>query len=270
MLPTTKTPPKSALSDYTILIYGPAKFGKSEFCSKAEDALFLATEPGLNSIEAYQEPIPSWEKLLAACAELAEGKHRFKTVILDTVDQAYKLCAEHVCRQLKITHESDLPQSKGYSVVNNEFHRVLRKLAFLPYGLFLVAHSQEKEIETRTGRFMKAIPTLPEKPRKIVLELVDVILFCDFEVADDQSGAKSFRRVLRTKPSPNFEAGDRTRRFPSVLPWDDPDPAVNYARFVDAFERSGGVPSAPAPAAPRAALPVPPAPEKPIASRVSR
>lgn len=270
MLPTTKTPPKSSLADLSILVYGPAKFGKSEFCSKAEDALFLATEPGLNSIEAYQEPIPSWEKLLSVCAELAEGKHRFKTIVLDTVDQAYKLCAEHICRQLKITHESDLPQSKGYSVVNNEFHRVLRKLAFLPYGLFLVAHSQEKEIETRTGRFMKAIPTLPEKPRKIVLELVDVILFCDFEVSTDESGAKSFRRVLRTKPSPNFEAGDRTRRFPAVLPWDDPDPAVNYARFVEAFERAGVAPEPPTVDLTPAFASAPATTEKPATARASR
>ena len=96
-------------------------------------------------------PIQSWDQLLAACGEIAEGKHPFKTIIVDTVDNAYRMCADHVCAKFKIEHESDLGYGKGWALINNEFHRVHTKLAFLPYGLFLVSHSVEREIETRTG-----------------------------------------------------------------------------------------------------------------------
>ena len=47
MLPKTKSKPKHTLSDLTALVYGPSKIGKSTWCSKADDALFLATEPGI-------------------------------------------------------------------------------------------------------------------------------------------------------------------------------------------------------------------------------
>lgn len=228
MLPTAKTPPKLSLADLTVLVYGPTKIGKSDWCSHAESALFLSTEPGLNSLEVFQAPITSWDELLTACAEIAEGKHPFKTIVIDTVDNAFKMCAEHICRKFKVDHEADLPYGKAYALISNEFQRVLNKLAFMPYGLILISHSQTAEIETRTGKHTKIVPTLPEKARKTVLGRVDMILYCDIEVIPGTDGVSSARRVMRTKPSKEYEAGDRTGRLPEVID-------LNYDKFIEAF-----------------------------------
>lgn len=222
MLPTTKTKPKASLSDLTALVYGPSKIGKSTWCSHADKAIFLATEPGLNALEVFQSPITCWEDLLKACAELAEGKHDFKTVIVDTVDILYRMCSEHICQKFKIEHESDLGYGKGYALINNEFQRVLTKLAFLPMGLILISHSQEREIETRTGKKTRIVPTLPDKARKLVTGLVDLVLFCDLESKKNADGKAHHQRVMRTKPSPNYDAGDRTGRLPEMIPLDFP------------------------------------------------
>jgi hypothetical protein len=247
MLPTQKTPPKASLSDLTVLVYGPSKIGKSTWCSQADGALFLATEAGLNNLDVFQVPIATWDELLTACKEIAEGKHAFKTIILDTIDNAYRMCAEHMCQKFKIEHESDLGYGKGYALVNNEFYRVLNKLALLPYGLFLISHSQERELETRTGKLTRIVPTLPEKARKIVIGMVDVILFCDLEVAQGPDGKPIQKRVLRTKPNVNYEAGDRTGRLPEVIDLD-------FAKFVAAFVQGPSTPpAAPAPATATAA-----------------
>lgn len=233
LLPTQKTPPKPDLADLTVLVYGATKIGKSTWCSHADNAIFLSTEPGLNSLEVFQVPVRSWDELLTACGEIAEGNHQFKTVILDTVDNAYRMCAEHVCRKFKVEHESDLGYGKGFALINNEFQRVLNKLAFMPYGLYLISHSQETEIETRTGKYNKTVPTLPEKARKIVLGLVDMILYCDIETAAGADGKMIARRVMRTKPSLYYEAGDRTGRLPEVIDLD-------YARFADVLSATPG------------------------------
>jgi len=230
MLPTEKTPPRQNLADLTVLAFGPSKIGKTTWASGAQGALFLATEPGLNSLDVFQVPIRTWDELLAVCAEIADGKHQFKTIIIDTIDNGYKLCADHICAKFKIEHESDLGYGKGWSLVNGEFQRVLSKLAFLPYGLFLISHSQEKEIETRTGKYVKIVPTLPDKARKIVLGMVDMILFCDLEVSSDENGKQVVRRVMRTKPSLYYEAGDRTGRLPETID-------LNYKAFLEAFNK---------------------------------
>jgi AAA domain-containing protein len=228
MLPTEKTAKKTSLADLTVLVYGQTKIGKSTWCSSAEGALFLATEPGLNHLEVFQIPIASWEQLLAAGKEIAEGKHAFKTVVIDTIDNAFRMCAEFVCAKNKIEHESDLGYGKGYALISNEFFRVLNKLALLPYGLFLISHSTEKEFDTRTGKITRIVPTLPDKARKIVLGMADMVLFCDVEPITGPDGKPSVRRVVRTKPSPHYEAGDRTGRLPDVMDLD-------FKKFTDAF-----------------------------------
>jgi hypothetical protein len=240
LLPSAKTAPKPNLADLTVLAYGQTKIGKSTFCSNSESAVFLATEPGLNALDVFQVPIQSWDDLLTACAEITEGKHPFKTVIIDTVDNAYKFCADYILKKFKIEHESDLGYGKGYALINNEFQRVLTKLAFLPCGLFLVSHAKEIEVETRTGKYTRVVPTLPDKARKIVLGMVDMVLYCDLEVTVGESGEQRMRRVIRTKPSLYYEAGDRTGRLPETLDLD-------FSKFFEAFH------TAVAPSKPQAA-----------------
>jgi hypothetical protein len=228
LLPSAKTAPKPNLADLTVLAYGQTKIGKSTFCSNSESAVFLATEPGLNSLDVFQVPIQTWDDLLEACAEIVAGKHAFKTVIIDTVDNAYKFCTDYILKKFKIEHESDLGYGKGYAIVNNEFQRVLTKMAFLPYGLFLVSHAKEIEVETRTGKYTRIVPTLPDKARKIVLGMVDMVLYCDLEVTVGENGEQRMRRVIRTKPSLYYEAGDRTGRLPETIDLD-------FVKFYAAF-----------------------------------
>ncbi len=225
ILPTAKTPPKPSLADLTVLVYGQTKIGKSTFCGNADGALFLATEPGLNALDVYQVPIQSWAELRNACGEIEKGGHPFRTVIIDTIDNAYKFCTDHVLKEHSIEHESDMGYGKGYALINNEFQRVLTKLAFLPYGLFLVSHAKDIEIDSRTGKYHRIVPTLPDKARKIVLGMVDMVLYCDLEDAED----KSTHRVIRTKPSKYYEAGDRTGRLPETLD-------LNFGKFYEAFD----------------------------------
>jgi len=234
-LPQSKTPPSDKLTDKTTLIYGPTKIGKSTFCSQAPQALFLATEPGLKSLNTYEVSIGSWDEMLVACKEIASGGHQFSPIVIDTADNAFKFCADHVCGKQGVTHQADLPYGKGHALVNNEFQRVLNKLAALPYGLILVSHSMEKEIDSSTGKYNRTVPTMPEGARKIILGMADMVLFCDIEMVDAPDGSKMPRRVIRTKPNKYYEAGDRTGRLPETIDLD-------FAKFSEAFKGNGAVP----------------------------
>ena len=179
----------------------------------------------------FHIPIDSWETFLKACNELAQGSHNFKTMVIDTIDNAFRLCSQYICEKHNVEHESDLPYGKGYALVQNEFYRVIHKLSMLPYGLYMVSHAVEKEFETRTGKYVKTVPTIPDKIRKILLGMVDIILFCDIEVTKDNDGKPMVRRVMRTKPSKDYEAGDRTGRLPHLIDLD-------YGAFLVAYQGS--------------------------------
>jgi hypothetical protein len=227
------TMPVEELSGLTALLYGPTKIGKSTWASQSDNPLFLATEPGLNHLKRFEVVIDSWQTLLETCALLVKGAHPYKTIVIDTIDNAYLMCRRHICEKNNITDPGDLEYGKGHSLVNGEFHRVLTRLAQLPYGLFLISHSQEIEIKTRTGKFMKTVPTLPGKSRSIVLGLVDVVLYADMEVVIDENENATERRVVRTKPSSAYEAGDRTGKLPPVLP-------LEYPAFTKAWSIASG------------------------------
>lgn len=221
-LPSAPTPPKQSLSDLTIFIHGAPKAGKSGWCSHATTPLFLATEAGLNHLNVHQVPIATWDEMLAACAEIAQGKHPFKTVVIDTADNAYRMCTRYILDQQKITHESDLGYGKAYAMIQAEFYRVINKLALLPYGLILVSHSEAKEFDTRTGKITRMVPTLPDKARRMLMGMVDVILYFDLERQTKSTGEIVFERSIRTKPSVYYDAGDRTGRLPETIEptWD--------------------------------------------------
>ncbi len=86
------------------------------------------------------------------------------------------MCSDYVCAKHGIEYEGDMGHGKGWALVKNEWHRVLTRLASLPYGLILISHAIDKTIETRTGEYTKTQPSLPDRARNVVLGLVDIIL----------------------------------------------------------------------------------------------
>jgi len=229
-LPKSKSVPVSSLQAMTILVYGRPKIGKSTFCSQAPGAIFLATEPGLHSLSVHQLPITDWAGLLEACNLLAAGKHEFQTIVIDTVDLAFRMCERQVCEDNGIKHVADLKWGKGYALANNEFFRVMTKLGHMPYGVILTSHAVQFEVDDRTGKFMRTMPTLGPKARDIVTGMADMIMFADVEHSkDSKTGAFTERRVLRTQPSKFWDAGDRTGRLPDTVD-------LGWAAFVKAFE----------------------------------
>lgn len=226
--------PSKPVTDWTQLligIYGDPKIGKSTFLSQRPGMLILDTENGLQSLECYRSQIDSWPRMLEVCNEIAAGDHRFKAIGIDTIDNLYDYCLTHVCADASISHPSDLNYGKGWAMVQKEFKRVLLKLTMLPYGLMWVSHAKQEEKETRTGKQTKTVLTIPGSCRRLVLGMSDIVLFADMEtVGDDKS--RETRRVLRTKPTKAYEAGDRTGKLPETLP-------LGWDAFAEAFKVGG-------------------------------
>lgn len=232
-LPTEKRKPKHDLSTKSTLIYGPPKIGKSTLASQFPESLFFECEPGLNELEVYSIPTYDWGSFLQAAAAVVEGNHKFKTIVVDTVDNAFKFCSEYTNKKLGVEYEGDADSGKGWTFAKNEWHRVLTKLAGLDCGLVLISHSTDKKVETRVGEYTKTQPTLPDRARNIVLGIVDMILYCDVRQVKGEEGT-TFERIIRTKPHATYEAGDRSGRLPPVLP-------MSYEALAKAYNTGEGL-----------------------------
>jgi hypothetical protein len=231
MLPTERTKPKTDLSDFNFIIYGPPKIGKTTLAADFPGAVFLATEDGQNALDCYRVPMDSWPGFLDACGELLAGDHPFKTVVVDTVDNLWGLCQRYICEKRSIEHESELAYGLGSELIRVEFFRALTKLSMLPYGLVLISHAVTREITTRTGKYDRVLPSFKEREQGRLLGMADFILFCDFVVVPDEEGKPHARRAIRTKTSETYVAGDRTGRLPDPLP-------LNFGVFKQEFDKA--------------------------------
>jgi len=220
-LPEKTTKPKTGIAEQSILLYGAGKIGKSTFASQFPDALFLATEAGLNHLEAYQLPITSWEDMLEACRLVSDGKHQFQTIVIDTIDNMYRHCADYICKKNNVDILGDIGWGKGPAKADNEFFRVVQKLTYLPYGLVLISHSTTIDYEKDGIKTTKIVPSLPPKTSPLIIGLVDTILYCDIMRVRGEGEDKAsprYERVIRTAPSKKYYAGSRTNTLTDTIP----------------------------------------------------
>jgi len=232
MLPTEKRKPIGDLSQEIILAYGSPKIGKSTFCSHFPDALFLSTEPGLNHLEVFECPVGNWQAFVEAVRDIEASPTKFKTIIVDTIDNLYLFCRDYMNKVNGVKHESDMDWGRGWSDIDGEFRRQITRLTQIrTVGVCFVSHSEEKEIKKRGAKEseFKIAHTLPNRARKVINPLADMILYMSL----DEKG----ERVIHTKETVEYEAGDRTGRLPDILPLD-------YKAFLLAYYGSNGDESA--------------------------
>jgi len=180
-LPTEMSKPSTRLGDYSVLLYGLEKIGKTTLAAQFPDALFLMTEPGGRGLSIYQTPITNWPTFKKSLRLLAKDK-RFKTVTVDTVDILFKMCERSVCRKMGIDHPSDEDWGKGWNAIRDEFTEQMALLLSLGKGVILISHATEREIKRRDGSKYHVIgPTMAGQARSVIQPMVDIWCYYAFD-----------------------------------------------------------------------------------------
>lgn len=231
-LPTEKTQPSLSPETIKALLYGPPKVGKSTLASQLDPnhTLFLATEPGLGALEVFEMPVDSWHTFREIGASLAEDPKQYRLIVIDTVDELYRMCSDEICERFDVDHPGDMGYGKVWAGISDEFRLRVGKLAGLGLGVWFVSHAKDIEIETRVGKITKTIPTVSGQARQYLLGFCDFLFYAAFEL-----GEEGDRRILHTSGTENFEAGGRLE-LTHPLPLDaaalrkDLDRAFNASR----------------------------------------
>lgn len=231
-LPTEISVPATELGLYSILLFGEPKVGKTSLAAHFPDAFLLEFEPGGRAIRAFQKDVHSWSEFKEYLT-LLEGTNRFKTVVMDTADIAYKMCLEWICQEKGFEHPSDESYGKGWSLVNSEFVAQIHRMLNLGRGVIFVSHAQEKEIKSRLGdTYEKIVPTMSGGGRAALEALADIWAY--------MYHGKEGRRWIRIRGNDHIAAGCRLKeRFVGVeeinLGRSDEEA---YRHFVSAFQKT--------------------------------
>lgn len=218
------------LHENLMLWYGPPKIGKTTFGSQFPAALFLLTEDGAKHLHVKAWRVRNWQEFCGK-VDLIEKNIKdcpFQNVIIDTVDNLSDMCTEFTCGKLGVADLTDAEWGKGFAAFTREFKKQVNRLVRLGLGVGFISHAEEKTVKADSitnpyapgkanekGEVSITVPTMEKRVRKFVLGLVDMILYMTVR----GKGTK-IERVIYTKPTLSFEAGDRTGRLPEVLPLD--------------------------------------------------
>ena len=208
-----------------LLLAGPPKIGKTEFCTMAPDALILAFEVGTNARPgAMVQKIDTWStfKLVLRQLDKPEAKEKFSTICVDTVGIAYDLCEKFICAQAGVQKIGDIPYGGGYAQLSKEFDDALRKITMMGYGLIMTCHLKENADDD--GKIIGYKPDLNNRCLKIVNGLVDIIGV----ITQSWNEKGESERWIQTRATPTITAGSRYKYLASRIPF-------GYQEFLKAL-----------------------------------
>jgi len=240
---------KSTLKDMPIrlLVYGRGGVGKSTLAAAFPRPVFLASEDGLENIDAVGASPATWEDLLDGLDELTLSKS-FDTIVIDSLDWFEPLCWDAVCRRgddkgPKKSIE-DFGYGKGYVAALNEWRILVSKLSSARISgkaIVLVAHAVKKTVKNPAGEdYDSWAVKLNDKIAGLIREWVDIVAFAEAEVVvaklvpnESSKGFATGKRILRTAPSAAYESKTRFA-LPSKIPleWSAFNSAVKAGSFA--------------------------------------
>lgn len=225
------------VSDYSMLVYGPSKVGKSTLVHDLykDKVLFLATEDRHKALAgAHVQPISSWADYEAVLSALSDDdlKEAYDVIAIDTVENLYDMCEKSILKKYRVKNLSDVAWGKAHGDLKNTWKTKINMISKLGYQPCFVAHSIERTVRVPVSQMLptavdnramelkkgedgeedfyeynKFTPDLREKILSPINKNVDNIIFVNNGV--DTNGHE--KRVMYLRGSLYFEAGNTFR-----------------------------------------------------------
>ncbi len=228
-----------------ILIHADHGIGKSSLAAAAPSPIFVQLEDGLENIDTQAFPLcSSFDDMLEQLTWLYREKHEFKTLVLDSLDWAEMLIAQHVCKEGNKKSISDFSYGAGYQAVLENFNRVIKAVSAIreSRGMAVIAicHSQIKTYANPMGAdYDRHCLKLRDKNAELWMEWCDLIGFMHFSVFTSTSktgfGGETTKayggtdRVLSCAPNAAYVSKNRYGITQDI---DIPDPKTGWNNLI--------------------------------------
>jgi hypothetical protein len=184
-----------------VYLMGMPKVGKTTLAANwaPETTLFLDLQHGTDLLpgEHYVGHIDTWTEFEQACELVSAGGHKFQTIVVDTIDMAYKLADAHVGDKRGQAAAGLVEYGKGTAEAEGLFRRAIGKLlACRGLGIWFIGHAILADVE----KGKKYVPALDKRVQLYITGESEHIFIAE------KIGNRS---VLHTQASQRHEAGSR-------------------------------------------------------------
>jgi hypothetical protein len=216
------------------IFHGVEGVGKTSFGACAPKPVFLMSrgETGLVTLidagqvaeTAHFPELTAWGDLLAAVEALTTEAHDYRTVVIDTLNGAERLCHEHVCQRDfggSWGRDGFTSYMTGYEVALADWRRLLDALdrlrATRRMSILVLAHTKITPFRNPEGAdYDRYTVDLHHKTWSLTHKWADLVLFSNFVAhidarkGDGKGKARGgSRRVLFTTRTAAYDAKNR-------------------------------------------------------------
>lgn len=188
--------------------------------------LFLDTESGTGQLNVDRVEVQTLFDIGEAVAwletETKAGNCKYKSLVLDTADNLWRMCADSICTENKWDDIEKPGYGKGYSMAGDRFRQVIARLddvMHLGLHVVIVSHSKIEKISppdnaeySKYAIKVSAPNKQAEASRELLKEWCDCLLFCHYDTIVDSAKGKAVgthKRIVSTTCSPSWEAKNR-------------------------------------------------------------
>jgi AAA domain len=250
------------------ILHATEGWGKTSFAASAKDVFFLQTrgETGLETlIDAQQLPeVPhlpaaeTWDELTAGIEMLLTEQHTYRTLAIDTLNGAERLCHEFVCEREFQGDWSDkgfMGYMRGYEVSLSYWREFLSKLDRLRtekrMAIMALCHTAVRPFRNPEGAdYDRYSAKMHEKTWALSKEWADLVLFGHYsqmvigargkEETDVSKRGKAVggaERILLTTRTAAFDAKNRLG-LPEQVDLGSTGYVDAYQAFIEAIKQA--------------------------------
>lgn len=213
--------------------------GKTTLASNFPKSLILSFEPGSNGLhKKFVAPVKSWSDYKDFVKQLKRTDpktkkpillDKYEILVIDTVDEAYKLCEKYVCNEHDAETIKDVGgYGSGYKILDSEFMDSFRELVYYGYGLLFISHETEKSKINDLGQeYTQIVPALPNRPFLLINKFVDIIGYIR-EIPEKKNDQITHERYIFLRGDERFLTKCRFRHIV-------PRVKLDYNEFVNAI-----------------------------------
>ncbi len=222
-------------------IYGADGVGKSTLCAGAPGAVFIATEDGLDNIDARAiDPPETWPGIVEAVDALAVDS-RCGTIVLDSLDWAEQMLWAHIVATRKDDKGRPVKDIEGYGygkgykaaiVYWRELLAAFTRAGKAGKNVLLTAHAkratvknpsgedyEQWQVKLQDGKDVSAAGTIREWVHIVAFAELDIATVTDKDDGDRTKGVFTGKRILRTQPGAGYQGKTRLD-LPAKIPLD--------------------------------------------------
>lgn len=156
------------------LIWGESMSGKTYLAKQFESPLIINTDGNATKITTPSVFIKNFTEFKKVIEELEKGKHTYKTLIIDLIDDIETMLVNHICETAKVESLADIGFGKGFNKFNSVWKNLMMGLTQMNMNIVFISHLVEKT--ENNGQTTYQTPALSQKCLNACMGRCDIVV----------------------------------------------------------------------------------------------